>query len=65
MVTEKPNVSPSGRYTTKVTCEFLQISRTTLNNHRKLGHIRCGISKNNGRSFYLGSEILRFWGAQY
>ncbi len=51
-------------YTIAETCELLDIHRDTLRKYTFAGSIRCGFRRCNGRKFYLGSEILRFWKAQ-
>lgn len=56
-------VAMAGRYDTKTTCEILGISVRTLQNHTKEGRIKCGRRRSNGRPFYEGSEIVRYWKA--
>lgn len=65
MTSLEPEVIDTGRYPSKVTAKILQIHPNTLLNHSKSGQIKCGISKANGRKFYTGSEIKRFWKASY
>ena len=64
MKSSMPNLSPSAMYTIAETCELLGIHRDTLRKYTFAGSIRCGFRRCNGRKFYLGSEILRFWKAQ-
>lgn len=61
MIPTIPEVSKSGRYAPKQTCEALGISLRTLQNHTKEGLIKCGRRRSNGRPFYEGSEIIRYW----
>ena len=65
MVSEKPNVSDSGRYSLKDAAKALGIHVKTLQRHTISGDISCQRRKCNGRPIYLGSEIKRFWGACY
>ena len=65
MTVLEPEVTDTGRYPTKVTAKILQIHPNTLLNHSNLGSIKFGISKANGRKFYTGSEIRKFWRSQY
>ncbi len=65
MTAEEPKVAPTGRYSVLKTCQALEIDRSTLWRHTKLGNIRYSISKINGRKFYKGIHILAFWKAQY
>ena len=46
------------------TCNILGVHRHTLRRYTNKGKIRCGYHRVNGRKFYLGSEILRFWRSQ-
>ena len=65
MVTSsQPIVSSGTRYTINETCSILNIHRSTLRSYTDLGAIKCGYRRENGRKFYLGSEIIRFWKAQ-
>jgi predicted site-specific integrase-resolvase len=61
----EPNVVDTGRYAAGETCEILGISRFTLWSHTNSGLIKFGIRKSNGRKFYTGFEIKRYWKAQY
>ncbi len=65
MVSERPKVSRDGKYSIKETCELLGIHSKTLYRHTIANEIKCERRKCNGRPVYLGSEILRFWGASY
>lgn len=65
MTFTEPKIDKDGRYSTMETCKVLGIHRNTLMNYTKAGHIRCGYRRENARKFYLGSEILRFWRAQF
>lgn len=61
MTSEEPNVSCNSRYDINATCSLLGISRNTLRKYTALGFIKSEIRRCNGRSFYFGSEILKFW----
>lgn len=65
MVNEPPKVSKSGRYSAKEAATLLGISPKTLYRHTVADNIKCERRQCNGRPVYLGSEILRFWGASY
>lgn len=64
ITSEEPNVSTTGRYSIRQTCELLSIHRNSLCKYTNMGLIKCGFRKATARKFYLGSEILRFWRAQ-
>lgn len=61
----EPEVSDNGRYTIGETCKILKLSFNTIKKYTDQGAIRCGIRKSNGRKFYTGAEIKRFWKATY
>ena len=65
MVNDVPKVAPTGRYNCKQAAQLLGISTKTLLAHTKANYIQCGYHQCNGRKFYLGSEIVRYWGGEY
>ncbi len=65
MVSERPKVSKDGRYSIKEASKLLGIHPKTLYRHTIAQDISCERRECNGRPVYLGSEILRFWGACY
>ena len=65
MVTEEPKVSDAGRYSATETAKVLGIHRDTLRKHTENRLIKFGLRRTNGRKFYLGSEIKRYWRSTY
>ncbi|MBO8467190.1 MAG: helix-turn-helix domain-containing protein [Bacteroidetes bacterium] len=63
ITSEEPKVSATGRYGTMETCRKLGVCKDTLRRYRSEHKIRCGYRKENGKVFYTGAEILRFWRA--
>lgn len=61
----EPQVQPTGRYSVSETCKHLGIHRNTLRKFTDEGKIKCGFRRESARKFYLGSEIRRFWVAQF
>lgn len=61
----EPKVLTSARYSITEAAHILGIHIKTLRNHTNEGVIKCGFRRANGRRFYLGSEILRYWKSQY
>jgi DNA-binding transcriptional MerR regulator len=61
----EPQVVDTGRYSVKESASALNISTRTLLNHTNGGLIHCEIRKVNGRKFYFGYEIKRYWRAKY
>lgn len=63
MTALEPQAVPAGRYNIKQASALLDIHRNTLRRYTDSGEIKCGFHK-NGRKFYLGREIIRFWREQ-
>lgn len=61
----EPQVTDTGRYSVTETAKALNISRHTILNHTNAEFIHCEIRKSNGRKFYYGHEIKRYWRAKY
>ena len=64
MRSSMPNVTLTTMYSIAETCQLLDIHWDTLRKYTFSGSIHCGFRRCNGRKFYLGSEILRFWRSQ-
>lgn len=60
MCADKPKVNPTSRYSINETCALLGIHRNSLTHYTEAQMIRC-IVRPNGRRYYTGSEITRFW----
>lgn len=65
MVNEQPDVSPTARYTIAEAAAILGMHRNTLRRHTNNGvfGIECHIRKCNGRKYYTGLDIIKFWRA--
>ncbi len=61
MTNERPNVTRDGHYCLSDTARILSVSTQTLRRHTQLGLITCSRWSHNGRAFYTGKEILRYW----
>ena len=65
MVNEEPQVSPTARYSIGEAAQILGVHRNTLRRHTNTGPtgIDCSFRKSNGRRFYTGKDIVKFWRA--
>ena len=61
----EPKVSLQARYDVPQTLRLLKTSRPTLMKYARMGYIKYGLHRTNGRKFFLGSEIIRCWRAVY
>ena len=60
-----PPIEAKGRYSAKEAAELLGVSLRTIQRHTKEGYLHFGIRPVNGRRFYYGSELVRYWKAEY
>ena len=60
MSSTEPLVKDTGRYTISQAAELLGIHRTSLWRYTVQGLIPCKYMR-NGRKFYLGKELVKFW----
>lgn len=58
-----PQVKESGKYSISETAKALELSRQTVRKYADEGILKCGYWRHNGRRFFYGSEIIRFWRA--
>lgn len=65
MIATEPEVVDTGRYSLTEICDILRLSRNTVLKYTENGHIKCGIRKSNGRKFYTGTDIKKFWKSSY
>lgn len=65
MTSDEPKVSMTGKYPIGEATRLLCVARNTLRQYTRDGKIKCGWSRANGRRFYTGAELLRFWRATY
>lgn len=65
MVSEIPPLPKKARFSVKETISILGISRTSLYRYVKAGFINACARPCNGRFFFTGGEITRFWGSEY
>ncbi len=65
MVNEEPQVSPTARYSIGEAAQILGVHRNTLRRYTNAGPtgITCNFRKSNGRRFYTGLDIVKFWRA--
>lgn len=65
MVNEEPQVPPTARYSIQEAAAILGIHRNTLRRLTNIGPtgIKCQYRRSNGRRFYTGLDIVKFWRA--
>lgn len=63
ITTTRPQIDENGRYRVMQVCQLLGIYRSKLKNYTEAGWITPSFYL-DGRKFYFGHEILRFWDAQ-
>ena len=65
MTTSQPNVRPNDRLELRDAAKALKVNRSTIIRWTASGKLHCGKRKGNGRNFWSGAEILKFWQAEY
>jgi DNA-binding transcriptional MerR regulator len=65
MIATEPQVADNDRYSPKEASTLLGIHRCTLSKYTDSGAIKCGVRKANGRKYYTGTEIRKFWKGSY
>ena len=65
MTTIEPDIPDKGRYPIGETAKHLGVTPRTILRYTEEGTLKFGISRANGRKFFTGAEIKRFWKAQY
>jgi predicted site-specific integrase-resolvase len=59
------HIEPSARYELREAADALSVDKSTIQRWSHDGLLRFGIKKSNNRKFWLGSELIRFWKAEY
>ncbi len=65
MITTKPEVEPTGRYSINETAIKLGISRRTVERYIKNEDIKAQVRKIDGKHYVTGIEILKVWNQSY
>lgn len=65
MTNTRPECRLNGRYSTKETCAFLGIRRSTLYNWQAKGIITPHFRKVNNRPYFLGEDIINIYDSFY
>lgn len=61
MISQEPVISDNAKLSTKEVAELLKVSVWTIQRATNSGLIKCGNRRSNGRRFYKGSDIKRYW----
>ena len=61
VINERPNLSPTAKYTVGQAAEILGFSRRHILNLAKCGMLRYSVSSTNGRKMFLGRDLVAFW----
>lgn len=60
------HIEPCARLELREAASALAVDKSTIQRWTKDGLLRCaGIKKSNNRKYWLGSELIRFWKAEY
>lgn len=64
MIQDEPKVADTSRYSITEVANILQMDVSTIRRLTHSGHIKCGYWRHNGRKFYTGRDIKRFFNAK-
>lgn len=59
-----PGLVRTKKYSTAEVAELLGVHRTTIRRYAEGGYLKCGYSRQNGRRFFTGEQILNFYNSQ-
>ena len=65
MTNKEPKVDLTGRYELREASAVLEIDKSTLLRWTKLGVVKAGVKRSNGRKFWTGAELVRIWKSTY
>lgn len=65
MITTTPNINPAARLELREAAAALEVDKSSIQRWTSIGRLRCGIKKSNGRKFWTGAELIRFWKSEY
>lgn len=65
MTTTKPIIDPSARLELRDAAAALGVTKSTILRWSAEGRLACGVKKCNGRRFWTGSELIKFWKSEY
>lgn len=61
MATDIPLISDTSRWTPTQAAKLLGVSTETIRRYRVSGNLRAKVSRVNGRYFFTGRELKRFF----
>lgn len=65
MTKTKPEIIPTARLELRQAAEALEVHKSSIIRWTTSGKLKCGIRKSNGRKYLLGSDLIKFWQAEY
>jgi DNA-binding transcriptional MerR regulator len=61
MIVDVLTLPKTARYSTSEVADILGVTRRTVANYRVSGKLKPRVNKYNGRYYYTGEELHRFW----
>ena len=65
MTTTKPNIDPAARLELRDAAAALAVTKSTILRWSADGRLTCRVKMSNGRRFWTGEDLLKFWAATY
>lgn len=63
MTTSEPKIPDADKYGVFEAAKILGVNQSTIRRQTNAGNLKYGIRRHNGRRFYTGAELKRFWRA--
>ncbi|MBO6083202.1 MAG: helix-turn-helix domain-containing protein [Bacteroidales bacterium] len=61
----QPLIDPAAHLELREAALALDVHKSTVLRWTRTGKLRCGIKRLNGRKYWTGAELIRFWRAEY
>lgn len=65
MTNTVPTIDPKARFELREAAAILDVGKASVLRWTSIGRLRCGIKKSNGRKFWTGAELIRFWKSEF
>lgn len=65
MTNTVPKINPDARLELREAAAILNVDRSSILRWTTIGRLRCGIKKSNGRKYWTGAELIRFWKSEF
>lgn len=65
MTNTVPTIDPKARFELREAAAILDVGKASVLRWTSTGRLRCGVKRSNGRKFWTGAELIRFWKSEF